>query len=96
MSGNRHNIYVVLEDQGQGRLRRGDLVRDGGTAVVHWVEDVETHRMWPLAEDKMALVGCVTNQLWHCVRGPEYDLGVLAREGVRRTAEHVLSEQVAS
>lgn len=94
MSNNRHNIYVVLTGQ-----QRGRIVRKGGHATqgYHYVSTVSDHDDAPLYgcehKDNLRLVGCVTTEQWDCTYGPTAELCALAREGVWRTVEHVLSEQ---
>lgn len=88
MTGNRHNIFVVKSGDNQGQLVRQDqpVIDD-----LLFVTTVEEHRVLVEPEGNLHLVGCVTDGLWHCTSGPEYDLGVLAREGVRRTAADALA-----
>jgi hypothetical protein len=89
---NRHNIYVILTGP-----HRGSLVRRGGHATqgyyyVSMVEPTDRNHYTCEHRDNLKVVGCVTDQQWNAT-GITAELAALAREGVRRTAEHVLSQQ---
>lgn len=93
MSASEHNIYVVLTGDNRGRLVRKGGHASTATAGFHYTSPVEEAVVHGCEhKDNLAFVGCVDQATWD----GNSDLGVLAREGVRRTAEHVLSEQEAA